>query len=114
MTPSELQRFVDSSEGRDAGLSSSQARSQGIKSGRESARWLLKMMPTGTSFGRAVAEWTPAMWQWCRRQVSFISRMRGNKGKLYEADGRTKTRKHTSLLVWGHNPKKPLRQVPPC
>jgi hypothetical protein len=38
--------------------------------------------------------------------ISFISRMRGNKGKLYEEDGKTKTRKHTSLLIWGHNPKK--------
>lgn len=114
MSSAELQRFMDSSDGRSAGLSASEAKGQGIKRGRESATWLLKMIPTGTTFGRAVSEWTPTMWRWCGRQVSFISRMRGNKGKLYEADGRTRTRKHTSLLIWGHNPRKPLRQVPPC
>ena len=113
MSASELERFSQSEEGREAGLSKSQAQGQGIKSGRTSAQWLLKMIPTGTSFGRAVSEWTPEMWRWCRRQVSFISRMRGNKGKLYESDG-SKTRKHTSLLIWGHNPKKPLRKVPSC
>jgi len=102
-----------SDEGREAGLSKSQAAKQGIKSGRTSAEWLLKMMPSGTSFGKAVSTWTPAMWGWCRRQVSFISRMRGNQGALYDKQGR-KTRKHTSLLIWGHNPKKPLRKVPAC
>lgn len=113
MTPTELERFMRSDEGRQAGLSKSQAEKQGIKSGRTSAEWLLKMIPTGTSFGKAVSEWTPAMWQWCRRQVSFNSRMRGNKGALYDKQGR-KTRKHLSLLIWGHNPEKPLRKVPPC
>ena len=31
--------------------------------------------------------------------------MSGNKGSLYDENG-NKTRKHTSLLIWGHNPEK--------
>jgi hypothetical protein len=51
------------------------------------------------------SEWTPTMWKWANKQISFISRMSGNKGDLYDDKG-NKTRKHTSLLIWGHNPKK--------
>ena len=51
-----------------------------------------------------VAEWTEKMWEWAKRQVSFISRMTGNKGDLYDESGK-KTRKHLSLLIWGNNPE---------
>ena len=110
MSASELRRFMDSSEGRAAGLSRIEARSQGIKSGRESAGWILKMQPLGTSYSSATRNWSPAMWRWARRQVAFIKRMRGNKGALWDADGNP-TRKHLALLIWGHDPQKPLRQV---
>lgn len=99
MSKTELERFYNSEEGKEAGLSAGEAKSAGIDSGRESARWIMKMKDT------PVSEWTPAMWKWAKKQISFISRMRGNKGSLYDDKGR-KTRKHTSLLIWGHNPKK--------
>jgi hypothetical protein len=99
MSASELKRFYDSEEGKKAGLTPSQASAQGIDSGRESARWILKMKATN------VSDWTPQMWKWAKKQISFISRMSGNKGGLYDDKGR-KTRKHTSLLIWGHNPEK--------
>lgn len=99
MSRSELESFYNSEEGREAGLSSSEAKEQGIDSGRESARWIMKMKDTPHT------EWTPTMWKWAKKQISFISRMRGNKGDLYDDKG-NKTRKHTSLLIWGHNPKK--------
>ena len=99
MSASELERFRDSEEGQKAGLTASQARAQGIGSGRESARWIIKMKRTPKS------EWTDEMWRWAGRQVSFISRMSGNEGPLYDEKGR-KTRKHLSLLIWGHNPKR--------
>ncbi len=99
MSASELQKFYDSKEGKDAGLSSSDAKSQGIDYGRESARWILKMKET------PVSDWTDTMWRWAKKQISFISRMSANKGDLYNENG-IKTRKHTSLLIWGHNPKK--------
>jgi hypothetical protein len=99
MSKSELENFYNSQEGKDAGLSASEARSQGIDSGRESARWIMRMKDTPK------ADWTPEMWKWAKKQISFISRMSGNKGSLYDDKGR-KTRKHTSLLIWGHNPKK--------
>jgi len=99
MSYSELKEFYDSKEGKEAGLSSSEAKAQGIDSGRESARWIMKMKSTPKD------KWTPTMWKWAKKQISFISRMSGNEGKLYDEKG-NKTRKHTSLLIWGHNPKK--------
>jgi hypothetical protein len=99
MSKSELEKFYNSEEGKVAGLTPQQAKSQGIDSGRESARWIMKMKST------SVKDWTPTMWKWAKKQISFVSRMSGNKGPLYDEKG-NKTRKHTSLLIWGHNPKK--------
>jgi hypothetical protein len=99
MSSSELERFYNSQEGKDAGLSTKEANEQGISSGRESARWAMKMKNT------KVSDWTPTMWKWANKQISFISRMSGNKGGLYDDKG-NKTRKHTSLLIWGNNPEK--------
>lgn len=99
MSKSELQKFYNQKEGKEAGLTALEAKEQGIDSGRESARWIMKMKDT------PVSDWTPAMWRWAKKQISFISRMRGNKGGLYDGSGK-RTRKHTSLLIWGHNPIK--------
>jgi ribosomal protein S18 acetylase RimI-like enzyme len=99
MSYGELKKFYESKEGKEAGLSSSEAKEQGIDSGRESARWIMKMKTT------PVEKWTPTMWKWASKQISFISRMSGNKGGLYDDKG-NKTRKHTSLLIWGNNPEK--------
>ena len=98
MSSSELQKFLDSEEGKIAGLTKEEADDLGIDYGRESAKWILKMKAT------PYKEWTPNMWRWANKQISFISRMTGNKGKLYK-DGK-KTRKYLSLLVWGNNPLK--------
>ena len=110
MNASELQRFLDSPEGKVAGLSRAEAKSKGIRSGRESAGWILKMLPHGKSYASAVRCWTPGMWGWARRQVAFIRRMRGVRGPLFDKEGNA-TRKHLALLVWGHDPQKPLREV---
>lgn len=99
MSSSELGKFYNSKDGKEAGLSSGDAKEKGIDSGRESARWILKMKKTPQD------KWTPAMWKWANKQISFISRMSGNKGGLYDDKG-NKTRKHTSLLIWGHNPER--------
>ena len=89
MTEAELRRFLLTEEG---------------KSGHDSARALLRMIPSGKSLKAAIEHWTTNDWEWAKRQVSFISRMKGNAGPLYDAN--KKTRKHTSLLLWGHNPAK--------
>jgi len=99
MSYGKIKKFYDSKEGKDAGLSSSEASKQGISSGRESARMLMKMKTTPKD------KWTDEMWKWANKQISFISRMSGMQGELYDDNG-NKTRKHTSLLIWGHNPKK--------
>ena len=99
MTPSELKKFLDSEEGKIAGLTEKEADELGIDYGRKSAKWILKMKPI------PYKEWTPNMWRWAKKQIRFISRMTGNKGKLYDEKG-NRTRKYLSLLVWGNNPLK--------
>lgn len=105
MSPSEIKAFLDSDLGREAGLSDEEASAQGIGRGRDSARALLRMLPSGRSFDGALENWSANDWRWAGRQVSFISRMRGNKGPLVDDKGKP-TRKLTSLLVWGHDPRK--------
>lgn len=109
MTRTELVKFL-MEYGDTAGLSRSQAKRQGIKSGRDSAKQLLKMIPTGTSYSRAEREWSAKQWDWAKRQVAFIRRMRAAKGPLFDDDGEP-TRKLLSLMLWGHDPQKPLRSV---
>ena len=99
MSASELKSFMNSDEGKKAGLTKQQADKLGINYGRESAKWIIKMKQT------PVSQWTDKMWYWANRQISFNSRMMGNKGKLFDENG-NKTRKHLSLLIWGHNPQK--------
>jgi hypothetical protein len=111
MSASELKSFMETEDGKEAGLSKSEADKEGISSGRESARWLLKMIPIGQSWNSANEKFTPKMWEWVGKQVSFISRMRGVEGALYDDKG-NRTRKHTSLLIWGHDPQKKMKSVP--
>ena len=99
MTKSELEKFYNSEEGKKAGLTPQQASEQGIDSGRESARWIMKMKDI------PYTEWSSDMWIWAKKQISFIKRMSGMKGALYDEKG-NKTRKHTALLIWGNNPEK--------
>jgi hypothetical protein len=97
MSASEIKKFLATDEGKKAGLSRKEASSQGISSGHDSARAIIRMK------SKPVSQWTNDDWEWCRKQVNFITRMSGNRGKLYDEDG-NKTRKHTSLLLWGHKP----------
>jgi hypothetical protein len=99
MTKSELQDFYNSKEGKQAGLSSHEAKELGIDSGRTSARWIMKMKDI------PYKKWNDKMWMWAKKQISFIKRMSGMRGDLYDEKG-TKTPKHTSLLIWGHNPER--------
>lgn len=100
MTVKELKTFMDSEEGKKAGLSKSEAKKEGIHSGRQSASWLLKMIPIGKTFKDAEKNWTPEMWYWCKRQFTFNSRMSKMKGDLIDENG-NKTRKYLALLIWG-------------
>lgn len=109
MTYKELESFYDSSDGKDAGMKQGEADKAGIDSGRESARMLMKMIPTGKTFEQAEKNWTTDMWRWCKKQNSFISRMKGMRSRMsgnpFEREGK-KTRWYKSLLIWGHDPKK--------
>ena len=109
MSVKELKAFMDSEDGKDAGMKKSDAKKAGINSGRESAGMLLKMIPIGKSFKQAEEKWSSSMWYWARKQNSFNSRMQGAgkriKGNKYEKDGKM-TRWLKSLLIWGHDPRK--------
>lgn len=98
MTYSQLKKYYDSKDGKASGLTQKEADDLGIDSGRESAVWIMKMKRTNYK------DWTPEMWRWAKKQISFVSRMRGNKGELMENGKRTPKLK--SLLIWGHNPYK--------
>lgn len=103
MSASELERFMETDEGKEAGLSRSEARAQNIKSGQDSAKAILRMK------NKPVDDWNETDWEWAKDQVSFVSRMRGVKGPLFDEKG-NKTRKHTALLIWGHNPQKQFKK----
>lgn len=99
MSPSELEKFIDSEDGKIAGLSRKEASELGIKSGRDSARAIVRMLRTKKE------DWTDNDYEWMNRQISFISRMLGNKGPLRDKNNKP-TRKNLSLRIWGHNPEK--------
>lgn len=80
------------------GMKQSVASKMGISTGRQSAKWIMRMKQT------PVKDWSPEMWRWAGKQVSFISRMKGVNGPLYDEKGEP-TRKLLSLKVWGHNPR---------
>jgi hypothetical protein len=80
------------------GLQRKEAAKLGISSGVESANWIIKMKKT------KVEDWTPQMWKWAGKQVSFVSRMLGAAGPMKDKDGNP-TRKLLSLKIWGHSPK---------
>lgn len=99
MSSSELKKFLDSDDGKVAGLSKEEASKLNISRGLDSAKAILRMKE------KSVNSWNETDWTWAQKQVNFIKRMSGNPGKLFDDKGR-KTRKYLSLLVWGHNPKK--------
>jgi hypothetical protein len=105
MSASELEKFMDSQFGKKAGLKKKEASKLGISTGRESARAILRMMKKGNGFKSALENWNSTDWKWCGKQISFISRMSGNSGPLYDKDNKP-TRKLLSLKIWGHNPSK--------
>jgi hypothetical protein len=116
MSPSEIERFLNSDQGKEAGLSRKEAKKEGgIKTGRDSARALVRMIPIGSSWRSAVDNWSPNDWQWARRQVSFNSRMSGmrptTRDPYLEKDGEY-TDWMKSMLIWGHDPRKSKRALP--
>jgi hypothetical protein len=101
MPTSTLKKFLGTEEGREAGISQKDAKKAGIKSGRGSARAIIRMRE------KPFSEWTTEDVNWMYRQISFVSRMTGVDGPLFKVnkDGKKiPTRKLTSLWVWGHVP----------
>lgn len=97
MSAAELDKYRKSTLGKKSGLTKAQAEKQGIGRGQDSAKAIIRMKRKGPG------NWNATDWRWARRQVSFIKRMRGNRGPLFDAKGEP-TRKLMSLLIWGHNP----------
>ncbi len=130
MKNKELEAFLDSPLGKKAGLSASEAKEQGIHSGRVSGRAILRMRkkialggpkdyikgPVHASavFLRAKKKWNNNDWEWCARQVRFNKRFMGDwfgkrKGPLVR-DGQP-TRRLLALWVWGFDPWRYARKI---
>ena len=104
MGAKELQAFIDSDDGKEAGLSRKESGKAGtggkkITSGRDSARAIVRLL------GKKKEDWESRDWDWANKQISFISRMKGSAGPLRDEKGRP-TRKLLALKIWGYNPEK--------
>ena len=129
MKNKELKEFLDSDPwGKKAGINRQQAKDfGGISRGRFSASRILimrkKLGLTGPKdyikagpmiirnyYELAQKKWSEADWEWCKKQVSFNSRTRGQRGPYTDEKGRP-TRKLTSLWVWGHDPWRYARKI---
>ena len=104
MSGKEIDTFLDSDDGAEAGLSRKEAGKAGadggkISTGRDSARAIIRMLDT------PMEKWSDNDWKWAGKQVNFINRMKGAKGPLRDEDKKP-TRKLLALKVWGHNPEK--------
>ena len=98
MTSPQLRHYRSTNDYRTAGLTRQEAKEQGISSGKESFAWILKMKAT------PVDKWTQEMWVWAKKQINFVSRMKGIKGRLRDDEG-NRTPKLKALMLWGHNPE---------
>lgn len=104
MGAKELQAFIDSDDGKEAGLSRKESGKAGAKgkkitSGRDSARAIVRLLD------KKKEDWESRDWDWANKQISFISRMKGSAGPLRDDKGRP-TRKLLALKIWGYNPEK--------
>lgn len=104
MSGKELEAFLDSDDGKEAGLSRKESGKAGasgkkITSGRDSARAIVRLL------GKKKEDWESRDWDWANKQISFISRMKGSAGPLRDEKGRP-TRKLLALKIWGYNPEK--------
>jgi len=109
MSAGEIIDWATSDYGKAAGISRSEAKEKGIRSGRDSALALVRMLPKGRGFVSAFENWSPAEWRWAKAQVGFIRRMLGMRkritGNPYIKDGKP-TRWLSALMLWGHDPRK--------
>jgi len=106
MTATQVQSFLDSPEGREAGLSEAKAQNLGIRRGRDSARAIVRMKRKG------VKNWNRNDWLWARAQVRFINRFLNKQDKprhpLWKKNGEP-TRYFMALLIWGHDPTRRMK-----
>lgn len=102
MSTKNLRYFVETEEGRNAGLSAKEVRKGGgLRTARSSARALLKMR------ARGIGEWTSGEINWMYRQMAYVKRMRELDGPLFTTTTKGKrvpTKKLATLWVWGHYP----------
>lgn len=106
MNVTQLESFLKSPEGEEAGLSEREAGELGIRRGRDSARAIIRMKRKG------VKNWNRNDWFWARAQVRFLNRFLNKnerpRHKLWNKKGEA-TRYLLALLIWGHDPTKRRR-----
>jgi hypothetical protein len=100
MTASELKDFMQTKEGKKAGLSAKEAKEKGISRGRDSAKAILEMK------SKPYSNWDKNDKKWMKKQVNFIKRFKGMSKKYPLYKKGKPTRLLTALKIWGHDPKK--------
>jgi hypothetical protein len=100
MTGHEVDKFSKSPCGKQAGLSRKEASEQKTRSGRDSAKAIVRMKRKG------VTNWNKNDWEWCKAQVDFLNRFlnKQNKPRYPLWHNGIPTRYLLALLTWGHNP----------
>lgn len=99
MSLSELKKWSDNDARLSASLSRGDAKEKGIKSGFESLEAIIRKKEKLKS-GK---EWTKNDYDNAKREISFVSRMRGMKNGEKMESGYSK--RDVSLRNWGHDPK---------
>jgi hypothetical protein len=99
MSLSELKKWSDNDARLGASLSREDAKEKGIKSGFESLEAIIRKKEKLKS-GK---EWTKNDYDNAKREISFVSRMKGMKNGEKMESGYSK--RDVSLRNWGHDPK---------
>jgi hypothetical protein len=117
MSGEEIAAFL-SDFGDVAGMSRADAASAGIKSGRDNARALLRMLDKAgagrareVTYEAASRAWTPAEWRWAQRQAAYLRRALGQAraveeraGSPWYTDRGRPTRLLLAVNLWGRKP----------
>ena len=102
MTPSEITSFLNSKE------------SKSLLTGTSYIDLICKMINTGSTYDAAVKNWNSNLWEYCKTTTVFISKTLKTRKKMvgnpFERDGE-KTIWLKSLLIKGHDPRKPLKKI---
>jgi hypothetical protein len=107
MKASELRTFRATELGQTVGLNRKEAQGAGnsVMSGQEASEIIEGMISKASEYrgqDKKLPDWSAKEWMVAGRQVSFISRFRGNIGDLVDEEGNP-TPKAGAMMLWGRD-----------